>query len=178
MFGIFLTLIIQFQAVTFNQYVRHVSPIDTPIVLDISGPMYINKQFIANMYIIRTLPKGSTVILSIDSPGGLVFVEESYLDALRSRDIKIIAYVCSNCMAASAAGILALEADRIVFEKSAVFMAHAIRAGDMMLGKETYYKLMACCRNVLTLREIKDITHGAEVWLTGFQVMRRLEHDL
>lgn len=140
------------------------------------GPDYFG--MISDTAVIRALDelKGKKISVRINSPGGDAFMGVSIMNAFRRHAAKITVHV--DALAASAASIIAMGADKIVMHEGAMMMIH--RAWTIGLGNaEDFAKISDTLSKVdqnlidiyhrksgLDKAKVKQLV-DAETWLTG-----------
>lgn len=142
--------------------------------IEVTGPMFPNKQFRHNLHVISAATSADTIIIHINSPGGSVGEYLDYGKALKSSGAHTVSYVKNYELAVSAAGMLALITDETLMQPHAIFMAHQATADGVPDNAMTQYMLSDCCSRVLSTRDIAYILANNQVWLNGAEVMRRL----
>ena len=138
------------------------------------GEITDNKQAKQNLAIIQRAHEGDTIIIYINSPGGRIDILFAYQKALLNSGAHTISVVDNYDIAASAAGILAVSVDEPRLAPKAIWMAHMARAGDSPMRDVTVFIYSQCCTRVLTNSDMTRILVGGEIWLSGQEVMRRL----
>lgn len=165
-----------------HRHHRHTGITTTHQTVDIYvyGMMTLDYQLLHNIYIINSMHAGDTLIMHIDSGGGLVVTVDWYVQAIHKKHLHWIASVDNGALAASAAGVLSMDADEVYYAPTAVFMAHMVFFYDPMGNKvvepsESRYLLSKCCHAVITPDEMVMILEDGQLWLKGKYVILRLK---
>lgn len=134
--------------------------------------------------LIRTAPEGDTITLFITSHGGDCDIADNYISAIKDSRATITARAI-GCVASSGTSVWLAAPNRTCDER-AYFMFHNIQldmGGDAKILKtrldfyERHYGPTeeALYRGILTPEEISTIFNAGEVYITGADMLKRLE---
>lgn len=132
--------------------------------------------------LIRTAGPDDVFHLHINSGGGNVAVLMALLAAMKASMATFVGYLNYECC--SAATILLLECDQWVITENCCFMIHNTSTGyggkssDLtsyaMFNEAQSQSYIKYYKDFLTEEEMKDVLKGVELWLSGEEVVARL----
>jgi ATP-dependent protease ClpP protease subunit len=133
---------------------------------------------------IRHANETDVVKIYINSPGGHVFTAIQFMRALKESSAKIVMSVEGEC--ASAATMIFLCGDSFEVSEHSMFMFHNYSSGVFGKGGEMFDQLKherkwseSLLRDIyasfLTEEEIVSILDNKDIWMTGDEVIARLQ---
>lgn len=132
--------------------------------------------------LIRTAGPDDVFHLHINSGGGNVAVLMALLAAMKASMATFVGYLNYECC--SAATVLLLECDQWVITENCCFMIHNTSTGyggkssDLtsyaMFNDAQSQSYIKYYKDFLTEEEMKDVLKGVELWLSGEEVVARL----
>jgi ATP-dependent protease ClpP protease subunit len=133
---------------------------------------------------IRNCPETDVVVLHINSYGGDLFTAIQFMRVLNESKATIVASVEGACM--SAATLLFLSANHWEISDHCMFMFHNYSSGAFGKGGEMYDNILHgrvwsekllrdIYKDFLTSDEITAILNNKDIWMTGEEVIARLE---
>lgn len=141
-------------------------------------------DYIPLLEVLATAPKGTSVVLHLNSPGGMLDTSIHLVNAIRNSPADVTALIIGPI--ASGATLIAHACDSIVIAGHVSCMYHDGSGG--MMGKvnenarqaDFIQKQLSALyhdvySNALTPEEIEDVLAGRDLWLTGEELSDRLE---
>lgn len=133
--------------------------------------------------LIRTAGPDDVFHFQINSCGGNIAVLVAFLTAMKASVAHFVGYL--NYEACSAASVLLLECDNWVIAEDGMFMIHNSSTGyggksnnltDYALFNDDHSRklLTKYYEDFLTLEEMEDVLKGVELWLSGEELVKRL----
>lgn len=136
----------------------------------ITGP--INEQSITLKMTLRELTRNKTLptIIYVNSPGGYVYLEERAIKLMKERKSKVVVVITG--MAASAAAVISVNADKLVMSDKALIMFHTMSYIDaagrqVKLIEETAKICLITYCKYLTKAQVDAHNRGEDVWISG-----------
>ncbi len=134
--------------------------------------------------ILRTASETDAVVIHINSPGGDIFTIIQMMRSMAESPATVVASVEGMCM--SAATLLFLSADVCEISEHSHFMFHTYSSGNWGKGSEQLANVQAddkwarhlfntVYKDFLTVKEIKEIVDGKDLWMNPAEVKKRLE---
>jgi ATP-dependent protease ClpP protease subunit len=150
----------------------------------LSGEIESSENYISWFDTIRHAGESDIVKIYINSPGGDVFTAVQFMRALQETSASIVVSVEGLC--ASAATMIMLAADSYEVSEHTMFMFHTYSGGSIGKGHEMHsqiehervwsVKLITdVYKHFLTDAEIKRVIDGADLWMSGDEVIERLK---
>lgn len=150
----------------------------------ISGALDNHGDHLERIDLIRAAAPEDTIRIHLNTPGGVVSIMESYLDAISESQAKIITRAVGSVC--SAGTDIWLAGDEREIADRAVFMFHNTQlwAGGDLYNVQNYTDFMSrlfkdqlteSYGEVLTDAELNTIFTGGEVWIRGTDMQRRIE---
>lgn len=150
----------------------------------ISGEITESKNYIDWFDTIRNCDDTDVIKLHINSPGGDLFTAIQFLRVLSETNAHVIASVEGACM--SAATMIFLCANQFEISEHSMFMFHNYSGLAMGKGGEMYDNIVherkwsegimrGVYKDFLTEAEIKSILDNKDIWMTGDEVIRRIQ---
>lgn len=142
------------------------------------------EEYIQWFDIIRHANETDVIKIYINSPGGHVFTAIQFMRALKESSAKIVMSVEGEC--ASAATMIFLCGDSFEVSEHSMFMFHNYSSGVFGKGGEMFDQLKherkwseSLLRDIyadfLTEEEIVSILDNKDIWMTGDEVIERLQ---
>ena len=133
--------------------------------------------------LIRTAGPDDVFHFQINSCGGNIAVLVAFLTAMKASVAHFVGYL--NYEACSAASVLLLECDNWVIAEDGMFMIHNSSTGyggksnnltDYALFNDDHSRklLTKYYEDFLTPEEMEDVLKGVELWLSGEELVKRL----
>ncbi len=134
--------------------------------------------------ILRTANETDAVVIHINSPGGDIFTIIQLMRSMAESPATVVASVEGMCM--SAATLLFLSADVCEISEHSHFMFHTYSSGNWGKGSEQLANVQAddkwarhlfntVYKDFLSVKEIKEIVDGKDLWMNPAEVKKRLE---
>ena len=134
--------------------------------------------------ILRTASETDAVVIHINSPGGDIFTIIQLMRSMAESPATVVASVEGMCM--SAATLLFLSADVCEISEHSHFMFHTYSSGNWGKGSEQLANVQAddkwarhlfntVYKDFLSVKEIKEIVDGKDLWMNPAEVKKRLE---
>tara|TARA_B100000131_G_scaffold254048_1_gene248251 strand:+ start:1959 stop:2570 length:612 start_codon:yes stop_codon:yes gene_type:complete len=134
--------------------------------------------------ILRTASETDAVVIHINSPGGDIFTIIQMMRSMAESPATVVASVEGMCM--SAATLLFLSADVCEISEHSHFMFHTYSSGNWGKGSEQLANVQAddkwarhlfntVYKDFLSVKEIKEIVDGKDLWMNPAEVKKRLE---
>ena len=134
--------------------------------------------------ILRTASETDAVVIHINSPGGDIFTIIQMMRSMAESPATVVASVEGMCM--SAATLLFLSADVCEISEHSHFMFHTYSSGNWGKGSELVANVQAddkgarhlfnpVYKDFLSVKEIKEIVDGKDLWMNPAEVKKRLE---
>ena len=134
--------------------------------------------------ILRTASETDAVVIHINSPGGDLFTIIQMMRSMAESPATVVASVEGMCM--SAATLLFLSADVCEISEHSHFMFHTYSSGNWGKGSEQLANVQAddkwarhlfntVYKDFLSVKEIKEIVDGKDLWMNPAEVKKRLE---
>ncbi|AXN57809.1 ATP-dependent Clp protease proteolytic subunit [Acinetobacter phage ABPH49] len=150
----------------------------------LSGAMENHGDHLERIDLIRAASPEDTIRIHLNTPGGVVSIMESYLDAISESQAKIITRAVGQVC--SAGTDIWLAGDEREISDRAIFMFHNTQlwTGGDLYNVQKYAdfssrlfkdQLTVTYGEVLTEAELNTIFTGGEVWLRGTDMQRRVE---
>jgi ATP-dependent protease ClpP protease subunit len=150
----------------------------------LSGEIESSENYISWFDSIRHAGENDIVKIYINSPGGDVFTAIQFMRALQETSASVVVSVEGLC--ASAATMIMLAADSYEVSEHTMFMFHTYSGGSIGKGHEMHsqiehervwsVKLITdVYEHFLTEVEIKRVIDGADLWMSGDEVIERLK---
>jgi ATP-dependent Clp protease protease subunit len=136
---------------------------------------------------IRAAGENDVVKIHINSPGGDLNTSIQLIRAMNECKGTIVASVEGECI--SAATMILMHADMIEISDYSIFMFHNYSGGAIGKGGEIYDKvtfekpwiesiMRDCYANFLTDDEIERMLDGKDYWMTGDEVLDRIQKKI
>jgi len=150
----------------------------------LSGEIDSPENYIEWLQAIRHASEADVIKIYINSPGGDAFTAIQFIRAIQESDATIIMSVEGMC--ASAATMIFLQGHSFEVSEHSVFMAHSYSSGIVGKGHEIHSQAMfdkgwsekmlrEIYKDFLTEKEITRVIDGADLWMEGEEVIRRLK---
>lgn len=154
------------------------SGIDAYIQDEIGEPSYYSEL----CHILRSTPKGMTVNLHINTPGGMIDSATQIIDAITESKAKVVARLTGTV--ASAGTIIALSCDEVIPAAHLSFMIHNYSAGlygkghemkarQEFMDKSLNTSFKSFYAGFLTEKEMEDVIDGKDIWIGTEEVAER-----
>ena len=151
---------------------------DVYITDSIDEPAYYNEL----CHILRTSQEGDTVMLHLNTPGGMVDSAFMIIDAIKASKAVVTGYLTGTV--ASAGTMIALACDELVASNHLSFMIHNYSAGMSGKGHEMKARQEFTDRSLneafksfykgfLTDKEMAEIIDGKDMWMDSADVEKR-----
>ena len=132
----------------------------------------------------RAAGENDAVYIHINSNGGEIFTAIQLMRTMQETPATVIASVEGMCM--SAATLLFLSADVCEISEHSHFMFHTYSSGNWGKGSEQLANVQAddkwarhlfntVYKDFLSVKEIKEIVDGKDLWMNPAEVKKRLE---
>lgn len=150
----------------------------------LSGEIESSETYIEWFQTIRHATENDIIKLYINSPGGDTFTAIQFIRALQESDATIIMSVEGMC--ASAATMIFLQGHSFEVSEHSAFMVHSYSSDIAGKGHEIHSKaifdkgwsetmLREIYKDFLTEKEITKVIEGADIWMDGTEVIKRLK---
>jgi ATP-dependent protease ClpP protease subunit len=150
----------------------------------LSGEIESSENYIEWFQTIRHASEADIIKIYINSPGGDAFTAIQFIRALQETDATIIMSVEGMC--ASAATMIFLQGHSFEVSEHSAFMVHSYSSGIVGKGHEIHSQAMfdrgwsetmlrEIYKDFLTEKEITRVLDGADLWMEGDAVIRRLK---
>lgn len=150
----------------------------------LSGEIDNPENYIEWFQTIRHASENDIIKIYINSPGGDAFTAIQFIRALQETQATIIMSVEGMC--ASAATMIFLQGDSFEVSEHSAWMIHSYSSGIVGKGHEIHSQAMfdkgwseKMMRDVyedfLTEKEIVKVIEGADLWMDGDEVIKRLK---
>jgi ATP-dependent protease ClpP protease subunit len=144
----------------------------------IGEPGYYNEL----CHILRKAESHETVVIYLNSPGGIIDAAFMIIDAITCSKAHVVAHLTG--MVASAATMIALTCDEIIVSKHLSFMIHNYSGGMQGKGHEMKARQEFADKSLekaftsfyggfLTKDEIKEVIDGKDLWMDEDEVLER-----
>lgn len=154
--------------------------------LYISGDILEPEHYIQRIQMIRDASKDDIIYVRINSSGGHLDTALQLRKALLTTEAKVVTSIEGMCC--SAATMLFLCGDVFEVSPEAIFMIHDYSGGMYGKGNEMYIQAkfmhkwsrqfyISVYNGFLTSKEIDNICHGVDIWLTPEEVLLRLKEE-
>ena len=163
-----------------NQFTKSTSSVHE---FYLSGEILDAEEYVEWFDTIRNARATDVVYIYINSMGGDLYTTLQFLRVMAESDAHIITSVEGACM--SAATMIFLSGSEFQVTPHSLFMFHNYSAGTFGKGGEMYDQLQferawsekflgEVYKDFLTEREIKDMLHNKDIWMTSDEVITRL----
>jgi len=151
----------------------------------LSGEIKQSSEYITWFETIRNASESDVIVIHINSYGGDLFTAIQFLRTFAETKANVVASVEGACM--SAATIIFLAAKHWEISHHSMFMFHNYSSGSFGKGGELFDHIVherewskKLWKDVyggfLTDGEITSILNNKDIWMTGEEVTKRLEH--
>jgi ATP-dependent protease ClpP protease subunit len=159
-------------------------PIASLHELYLSGEIDSPENYIEWFQTIRHASENDIIKIYINSPGGDAFTAIQFIRAIQESDATIIMSVEGMC--ASAATMIFLQGHSFEVSEHSVWMIHNYSSGVMGKGHEIHSQaifdkgwsekmIREIYKDFLSEKEITKVLDGADLWMGGDEVIKRLK---
>jgi len=159
-------------------------PIASLHELYLTGEIESAENYIEWFQTIRHASETDIIKIYINSPGGDAFTAIQFIRALQETDATVVMSVEGMC--ASAATMIFLQGHSFEVSEHSVWMIHSYSSGIVGKGHEIHSQAMFdkswsekmirdVYKDFLNEKEINRVIDGADLWMNGDEVVKRLE---